>query len=53
MDPIAAIKVIPERPPPRLSGKFSPEIIDFVSVCLRKNPNERPSSMDLLLVNIF
>jgi serine/threonine protein kinase len=50
MDPVAAMKAIPERPPPKLAGKWSAELTDFVAKCLTKSPTERPSAMELLMV---
>ncbi|XP_060516090.1 serine/threonine-protein kinase hippo-like [Cylas formicarius] len=48
--PMRAIFMIPTKPPPsfRELDKWSPEFIDFVSVCLVKNPEERATASDLL-----
>lgn len=48
--PMRAIFMIPTKPPPsfREPDKWSPEFIDFVSVCLVKNPEERATASDLL-----
>lgn len=48
--PMRAIFMIPTKPPPsfRNPDKWSPEFIDFVSVCLVKNPEERATATDLL-----
>lgn len=48
--PMRAIFMIPTKPPPsfRDPDKWSPEFIDFVSVCLVKNPEERATATDLL-----
>lgn len=48
--PMRAIFMIPTKPPPsfRDPDKWSPEFIDFVSVCLVKNPKERALATDLL-----
>lgn len=48
--PMRAIFMIPTKPPPsfREPDKWSAEFIDFVSVCLVKNPEERASATDLL-----
>jgi len=34
--------------PPKLEGDFEPDIKEFVAVCLRKDPQERPTAVDLL-----
>lgn len=48
--PMRAIFMIPTKPPPsfREPDRWTPEFIDFVSVCLIKNPEERASASDLL-----
>ncbi|XP_028138153.1 serine/threonine-protein kinase 3-like [Diabrotica virgifera virgifera] len=48
--PMRAIFMIPTKPPPsfREPDKWSTEFIDFVSICLVKNPEERASASDLL-----
>lgn len=45
-----AIFMIPTKPPPsfRDIDRWSPEFIDFVSICLVKNPEERATATDLL-----
>ena len=41
--------MIPQRQPPSLdSQKFSNSFVDFVSKCLVKNSNQRPSAAELL-----
>ena len=42
--------MIPTKPPPTLKepNKFSNEFSDFISRCLVKNPEERPSATALL-----
>lgn len=49
--PMRAIFMIPTKPPPsfRDIDRWSPEFIDFVSICLVKNPEERATATDLLL----
>ncbi|KAF7287419.1 hypothetical protein GWI33_001393 [Rhynchophorus ferrugineus] len=49
--PMRAIFMIPTKPPPsfREPDKWSAEFIDFVSVCLIKNPEERATATDLLV----
>jgi len=51
MNPMRAMKMVPVRPPPRLEeqGRWSPELNDFISQCLTKNPSERPRAIDLFL----
>jgi serine/threonine kinase 3 len=48
--PMRAIFMIPTKPPPsfREPDRWSPEFIDFVSICLVKNPEERANATDLL-----
>ena len=48
--PPQAIFMIPTKPAPTLKepDKFSPEFSDFISRCLTKNPEERPSATALL-----
>lgn len=45
-----AIFMIPTKPPPsfRQPDRWSSEFIDFVSLCLVKNPEERATATDLL-----
>ena len=43
------LEYIVNQPPPRLPSKvFSPEMRDFVDICLRKNPAERPDLATLM-----
>ncbi|KAH1033368.1 hypothetical protein J1N35_045542 [Gossypium stocksii] len=43
------LEAIVEKPPPTApSDQFSPEFCSFVSSCIKKNPKERASSLDLL-----
>ena len=50
LPPLQAIFMIPTKPPPSVKepDKFSPEFCDFISKCLVKNPEERPSATALL-----
>lgn len=50
---IASLRVIfliPARDPPKFQnpGKWSKEFNDFLSVCLQKNPHDRPTSKEVL-----
>ena len=48
--PMRAIFMIPSKPPPSFSkpDRWSPQLIDFVSRCLVKNPEERATASELL-----
>ncbi|CDF32764.1 Serine/threonine protein kinase, SvkA [Chondrus crispus] len=47
--PYRALFLIPKSEPPRLDGhQFSRSCKDFISLCLKKNPVERPSADQLL-----
>jgi len=50
MNPIRAMKMVPNRPPPKLAdpSTWSPDFNDFVSRCLVKDLVVRPRSVDLL-----
>ncbi|KAF2112263.1 kinase-like domain-containing protein [Lophiotrema nucula] len=46
--PMKVLFLIPRNPPPTLSGNFSQNFKDFIDLCVRKHPHERPSARQLL-----
>eukprot|EP00179_Madagascaria_erythrocladioides_P015018 CAMPEP_0198370858 /NCGR_PEP_ID=MMETSP1450-20131203/156933_1 /TAXON_ID=753684 ORGANISM="Madagascaria erythrocladiodes, Strain CCMP3234" /NCGR_SAMPLE_ID=MMETSP1450 /ASSEMBLY_ACC=CAM_ASM_001115 /LENGTH=370 /DNA_ID=CAMNT_0044078407 /DNA_START=26 /DNA_END=1134 /DNA_ORIENTATION=+ len=50
MNPMRALFEIPSRPPPRLidNGEWTPQFIEFVNLCCRKDPAKRPGAAEML-----
>ncbi|KAF8330774.1 kinase-like domain-containing protein [Cantharellus anzutake] len=48
LHPMKVLFLIPKNPPPVLEGNFSKLFKEFISLCLSRDPRDRPTARDLL-----
>eukprot|EP01147_Barroeca_monosierra_P010868 gene10868-2943_t len=48
LHPMRVLFLIPKSPPPQLEGNFKQSLVDFVTICLNKEAQKRPTAKQLL-----